>query len=171
MLCFVFLVGASIDDAFGRHYVGGVAVSLPSSTQPLGEILAPVGEGGGGAPTTLPWRRHRLGAVADGKALWRRGWSQSTADLGLSSSFVSGRDVVMVFFLHWIHVGAGSCGAWEAVWRAAVLYGVSQKPWCHSSKPVAHMCRGRRLAASDLSNTPPMKMVSWRCVVLAMRFR
>jgi hypothetical protein len=34
--------------------IGGVAVSLPSSTQPLGEILAPVGAGDGGAPTTLP---------------------------------------------------------------------------------------------------------------------
>jgi hypothetical protein len=28
----------------------------------------------------------------------------------------------------------------------------------------------RRLVASDLSTTPPIQMVSWRCVVSATRF-
>jgi hypothetical protein len=35
--------------------VGSGAVSSPTSTQPPGEILAPIGAGDGGAPAALPW--------------------------------------------------------------------------------------------------------------------
>jgi hypothetical protein len=52
--------------------VEGVTVSSPISTQPPGEILAPIGAGGGGAPVLLPWGRHHLGAVVKDKTLRRR---------------------------------------------------------------------------------------------------
>jgi hypothetical protein len=75
------------------------------------------------------------------------GWSQLTVDLGLPSSFISGRDVVVVFFLHWIHVRAGSCGHGR-------LCGVRQSrqpgvPCCNGAPWGADCGKGRPAVRGD----------------------
>jgi hypothetical protein len=172
MLCSGLLVGSSVGDAFGRRYLRWgrrceFAFLYPASRRNPSSRWSGRWRRSGDASLekASPWSCCGWqGLVAPG------GWSQSTTDLGLPSSFVSGRDVVVVFFLHWIHVRAGSCGHGRlcGVRRCSMV--------CLRCRDAPRLASGtqvswRRLVASDLSTTPPMLMVSWRCVVSATRFR